>query len=183
MVLQGKSAESAEIFKSWRLFVFLYWILKVTTLIRQITSNRCLGGYATTPVVIFQVKRWSDSIFFFLIFFFNLITLFYVGNAAICLVIIQSFLNFPRFRGFVVQGKSAESAEIFKSWKFFISFIEVLKSVNENSERCIHSFAMYFMLRTFHNVFHVKELEERCQREDLIPWPMIWDMIPVEKRS
>ena len=46
-VVQSESAESTEIFKSWRFFIFLYWSLKGTALIRQITNNECLRDNAT----------------------------------------------------------------------------------------------------------------------------------------
>ena len=46
-LVQRESAESAKIFKSWRSFIFLYWSLKGTVLVRQITNNECLRDIAT----------------------------------------------------------------------------------------------------------------------------------------
>ena len=46
-IVQSESAESVEIFKYWRFLIFLYWSLKGTVLIRQITNNECLRNLAT----------------------------------------------------------------------------------------------------------------------------------------
>ena len=46
-VVESESAESAEIFKSWRPFAFLYKSLEGTALILQITNSECLRGNAT----------------------------------------------------------------------------------------------------------------------------------------
>ena len=46
-VVQSESAELAEIFKSWRFFIFLYWSLKGTASMCQITNNECLRGSTT----------------------------------------------------------------------------------------------------------------------------------------
>ena len=105
-VVQSESLESAEIFKSWRFFIFLYWSLKVTALIREITNNECLKGNATkiinfyqflyhmTHVVIFQVKNWSDSTFCCFVHW-EIVPTLLKNNLAFYLVIIQSFPNFP----------------------------------------------------------------------------------------
>ena len=46
-VVQSESTKLVEIFKSWRFVIFLYWRLKCTALIRQVTNNKCLRGIAT----------------------------------------------------------------------------------------------------------------------------------------
>ena len=45
--VQSESEELAEIFKSWRFFIFLYLSLKGTAFILQITNNQCLRGNVT----------------------------------------------------------------------------------------------------------------------------------------
>ena len=110
--VHSESAEWAEIFKSWRFFIFLYWSLKGTALIRQITNNECQRGIATRisqslsilvsrdPDVIFQVKSWSDTVFWWFCRL-ELVSTPLKSNPTFCLLILQSFLNFspiPRIR-------------------------------------------------------------------------------------
>ena len=99
---------------------------------RQIANNQCLRGNATRignpynscitfliPVFIFQVKSWSDSTFCCFVHW-KLVATLLKNNPAFYLVIIIVFWTFRRFREFIAQSKSAESTEIFKSWRFFI---------------------------------------------------------------
>ena len=110
--MQSESTESVEIFKSWRISTFLYWSLKGTAFIRQITNNECQKTnnneslqeelvnlyqflYHVTSVGIFQVKSWFDSTFCCFVHR-QLVSTLLKSNPAFYLVITQSFLNFPQ---------------------------------------------------------------------------------------
>ena len=75
--------------------------------------------YHVTPVFIFQIKSWSDS---------TLCCSVHWDLVSTLLKIIQTFIwqlwkvfsTFRWFCRFVVQSESAESAKIFRSWRFFI---------------------------------------------------------------
>ena len=73
---------------------------------RQISNNECLKTLQqefvnlyqflchVTPVFTFQVKSWSDSTFYRFVHW-ELVSTLLKDNPVFCLVIIQSFLNFP----------------------------------------------------------------------------------------
>ena len=115
-------------------------------MISKITNNECLRGNATkitnfyhvTTVVIFQVKSWSD--WSYLIFCTLATSLDSVKTKPSCLSSnkYQVFSTFLQFLVFVVQGESAESAKIFKSWRYFVfrfwslKFAALIREITNN---------------------------------------------------
>ena len=144
--MQGESPESAEMFRSWRFFVFLYWSIKVTASIREITNNECLRCNTTRlsqflsilvsrdPSCYLKAKSWFDSAFCFFVHWELVLTLL-KSNPTFYLVKIQSFLNFPPIPQIRSAGRIRNRQKFLNLENFSFSFIEVLKSVNENSER------------------------------------------------
>ena len=108
--------------------------MNVLEAMQQELANFNQFFYHVTLAVIFQVKSWSSSTFCCFVHW-ELVSTQLKNNPAFYLTIRQSFFNFLSCPLFIVQSKSAESAEIFhfpllKSYDMSNNFLEILKTID-----------------------------------------------------
>ena len=139
---KNESAESAEMLRSWPIFIFIFWNLEFTTQICQASDSECLNFRC-------NARRYSQSLSVLILgdpccyfqkicigsFFFadftdaKLVSIHKNGKTPFYTLIIKSFLTFRQLRRFVLQSESAKSAEISKSWNFSFFDLDISKAL------------------------------------------------------